>query len=169
VSDAAVDEPRSAPGPRTRGTGGAIYLGLLAIVAVALVITAVATDGGNGPTPGLPGVVEPVELVIRLDGAAVTLEGRVPEAEVRDQLVALAGARYDPSDVHAELALDDRMTLDGGSVAVTGSAGADDPDPRGLQADIASALLLRAGPVEVQLVPGEDDGPSVAMVPNGEG
>lgn len=162
MSDAA-DHHGAEPVTRRRGRAGWLYLGLLTVVAVALGLAAVATDGGSVGPRSLAGVVEPVALVLRVDGPAVTLEGRVPEGDVRDRLVELAAARYGRPNVGDELELDDRTTLEGGEVAVVGSTTAEAPDPLGLQADITSAFLLRPGPVELEAP--ADDGPSVAMVP----
>ena len=149
---------------------GWLYLGLLGVVAVALVAVAAAVDGPGGGTRPLPGVVEPVALVLRVDGPAVALEGRVPGDEVRDRLVELAGARYGAPNVADQLQLDHRTTLEGGAVAVAGTTGEGDPNPLGLQADIAAALLLRSGPVRLDAGPGDGGGgPSVAMVPPGQG
>lgn len=170
VSDAAADHHERGSSRRRRGTAGWLYLGLLTVVAVALAAVAVAVDGPGGRTRALPGVVEPVALVLRVDGPAVALEGRVPGDEVRDRLVELAGARYGAPNVADQLQLDDRTTLDGGAVAVVGTTAEGDPNPLGLQADIAAAFLLRSGPVRLDAGPGVDDGgPSVAMVPPDEG
>lgn len=170
MSDEAVEHEEARRDPPAPGRGGWIYLGLLTVVAIALAVVAIGVDDDHDPR-SLPGVVEPVDLVLRVDGSDVTLEGRVPAADVRDRLVELAGARYGPEHVDEVLTLDRRTTLDGGEVAVAGSAPPGDPDPEALQADIASAFLLRSGPVELEPLADEVDegGPSVAMVPSTDG
>lgn len=159
---------------RATATGGWIYLGLLG--AIFLVLAGVAYGCERDPLSDretVTGAIEPVEVVLRVSGTTVTLEGRVPDAEVRDQLVALGGARYGEGNVADALVLDERTTLERGAVSVTGTTVEGDPNPAGLQADIASALELRPGEVDLTYrrapeAPAEQDVPAdvgVALAP----
>jgi outer membrane protein OmpA-like peptidoglycan-associated protein len=157
ADDLFADDPTASG--RTSGTGGWIYLGVLALVFVVLAVVAYGCE--RDPLAGLDtvtGAEEPVELVLRVSANRVTVEGRVPGAEVRDQLVGLSRARYDDG-VDDALVLDEGTTLAGGVVSVVGTATEGDVRPTGLQADIAAAFELRAGEVDVAYQPVEEEPP----------
>lgn len=146
------DEPE-----RTTGTGGWIYLGLLSVVFVVMAWVAYGCE--RQPLAGVEtvtGATEPVELVLRISGERATLDGRVPNAEVEQQLLELGRARYGDDRIDDGLVVDDGTTLEAGTVSVVGSAVEGDPSPTALQADIVAALELRVGRVELTLVPAEE-------------
>ena len=167
VDDLFREEDEREARARTSGTGGWVYLGLL--TAVFLVLAGVAYGCERRPVTGVDtvsGAIEPVEVILRVRGPRVTLEGRVPETGLRTQLLGLGEARYGPGNVDDALVVDEQTTLATGAVSVRGSTVEGDPNPAGLQADIASALELRPGRFDVTFTaPDQEPEPLVELGP----
>ncbi len=152
----AIEEPVR----RTSGAArlGALYLLLLTGIAsglIGFVVLGNLADDGEGPvettTTTSPVDGTPVEIALDIQGMQATLRGAVPDEGAEAQLVGLAEARYGEGNVFSELSISSDAVLAGGVVNVTGSAEEGDDQPLGLQADIAAALGLRAGDVDLTL------------------
>lgn len=167
VDDLFREEDEREARARTSGTGGWVYLGLLA--AVFLLLAGVAYGCERRPVTGVDtvtGAIEPAEVILRVRGPRVTLEGRVPEAGLRTRLVDLGEARYGAGNVDDALVVDEQTALATGAVSVRGSTVEGDLNPAGLQADIASALELRLGRFDVTFAaPDEEAEPLVELAP----
>lgn len=144
------DDDELGGGARPNGTGGWVYLAVLAVVFLVLAVVAYGCEDEDlHGVDTVAAAVEPAELTLRIAGTMVTLEGRVPDQAGREQLVELARARYGATNVVDTLVIDEGTTMEDGAVAVAGTTVEGDTDPTALQADIAGALMLRVGPVSL--------------------
>ncbi len=91
----------------------------------------------------------PVELAFTVADDTVTLTGAVPDEGARRQLVDLATARYGEGNVVDSLTIDENTTLTGGTITTSGTATDGDPNPQGLQSDVAAALGLTESGLDV--------------------
>jgi hypothetical protein len=141
-----LGEDAEGPVPGRRGsTVGWLYLTGLALIALSMVgYTALAGDRRTATATRT--LREPSSLTLRVSGPVLTLEGRIPDQEARDQLMEMARARYGPTNVIDTLVIDEGMVLEGGSVTVAGSAVEGDEAPGGLQSDLVASFGLRVGP-----------------------
>ncbi len=152
----------SNPEDRIDGRIGWIYLGVLALVFGAVAAWAFSS-GDDDLVTATPRstttlavdteapVGEVVEILLVVDGPAVTLQGAVPDTDTRDLVRDLAVARYGEDAVIDELQVQPTRVLEGGAVSVTGITDVGDDEPQGLQADIAAVLRLVAGDVDLEL------------------
>ncbi len=130
----------------------ALFL-VLALIAYGCDDDSVALDTSSGTTSTVSAAgdaLTPVALVFAVDGDQVTLQGAVPDDGARQQLVDLAEARYGDGNVVDELTVDDGMTLENGTLSITGDTVVGDEGPAGLQADASAALGLAAGDFDVE-------------------
>lgn len=118
---------------------GWAYLASLFVIFGVLALVAYSSDGDSSGAnvDGVAAVetteastpLNATELVYLVERDSVTLTGSVPDMTARDQLVGQARDVYGETNVVDELVVDSGMTMDGGSVRVTGNAANEDDRP----------------------------------------
>jgi outer membrane protein OmpA-like peptidoglycan-associated protein len=103
--------------------------------------------GGEGGASG-----DAINLVVRIEGEAVSLEGAVPDEAARTQLVEAAAAAYGADNVVDELELDPTATFDAGTLRLVGTAVHGDERPEQLQGQLISQFGLEDRGLEISFV-----------------
>ncbi|MEM8924346.1 MAG: OmpA family protein [Actinomycetota bacterium] len=95
---------------------------------------------------------QPSQIVLRVDGNIITLEGAVPTEVVVGQLVAAAQGAYGAENVIDELVIDESTTFEAGTIRTVGSAMLDDPRPQALHDAVSRDFGLANRGFEVGFV-----------------
>ncbi len=123
------------------------YLSLLTVLFAGLVVFGwvlsderTGTEAGTDPIEAM--TEQRTQLLFRVDGDVVAVEGRVPDESARQRLLERAGAVYGPENVVDQIIVDEEVSIDAGTVRYVGAAVTDDDRPEALRDAIAGTFDL---------------------------